>query len=245
MSRTHFVLWRRGLFVKSHGCMIEKSCYGSINGVCFAKSGLKVAYFCWRKLAVKLELCTSALVAKVRAEQLPVYPAGASVGTDVRWWGCVIGICVARRGGNTQHSFPLSSLHTCSHSHTHTYRHPLQLVIAFSANCPLEYTFYCGRLLHRLKVNMCLQEHWASCSLGYTDMPESLVKWGEVNRLNIQPTASSAEGPIAMVIVVLHNSCCSFHIMHRFYFTWIINITFLTFSAAVCFLCFLLYLSHP
>lgn len=161
---------------------------------------------------MKISRVSAVLEAKVRAEQLPVYPAGASAGTDVRWWGCVIGICVARRGGNTQHSFPRSALHT------HTYRHPLQLVIAFSTNCPLEYTFYCGRLLHRLRVNMCLQEHCAGCSPGYTGLPESLVKWGEVNRPNIQPTTSSTQGPIAMVISVLYTPCCSLHIIPRCYF---------------------------
>lgn len=135
---------------------------------------------------------------------------------------------MARRGGNTQHSFPLSSLHT----HTHIHTDPLQLVIAFSTNCPLEYTFYCGRLLHRLRVNMCLQEHCVACSLGYTDMPESLVEWGKVKRLNIQPIASSAEGPIAMVIVVLHTPCCSLHIMHRFYFS--VNRNNNTFLALFC-----------
>lgn len=119
---------------------------------------------------------------------------------------------MAHRGVNT----PSLSL-VCTH--THTYRHPLQPVIAFSTNCPLEYTFYCGRLLHRLRVNMCLQEHCVGCSLGYTDMPESLFEWGKVNRLNIQPITSSAEGPVAMVIVVLHTPCCSLHIMQRLSFS--------------------------
>lgn len=159
-------------------------------------------------------VATVLVVEKVGAEQLPVYPAGASAGTDGRWWGCVIGICVARRGGNTPRSFPLSSLHT------HTYRHPLLLVIAFPTNCPLEYTFYCSRLLHRLRANMCLQEHCAGCCHGYTHMPESLVELGEVNWFNILPITSPAEVPIAMLIFVLHTPCCSLHTMHIFISAW-------------------------
>lgn len=103
------------------------------------------------------------VVVKVEVGKLPVFPAGASAVTDGRWWRCVIGICVARREGNTQLSFPLSSLSTQTLKRTRILWHTLQLVIAFPTNCPQERTFYRGRQLHRLRVNMCFTE--ALCRL--------------------------------------------------------------------------------
>ena len=90
---------------------------------------LNLFYVLWEKWSTShfflvLLSCVSAVVVeKVRVGHLPVYPAGASAGTDGRWWRCVIGICVDRRGGNTQHSFPLSCLCTHTQTHTHTYPH--------------------------------------------------------------------------------------------------------------------------
>lgn len=82
---------------------------------------------------------------------------------------------------------------------------------------------------------MCLQEHHAHWSLGFTDSTESLDEWGEVKMLNIPLTfSSSAEGPYAMVIVVLNTphavlaiSCIDFIL---FYYN---NTTFLSFAVTV------------
>lgn len=116
---------------------------------------------------------------------------------------------------------PCLYLSTHTHSWAHTPRwHPLQLVIAFSTNCPQECTFNCGRQLHRLRVNMCLQEHCAGCSLGSTDMPDSVAEWRKVNSLKSEPITSSAEGPVAMLIVVLRTPCCSLHFTRRFILVW-------------------------
>lgn len=132
------------------------------------------------------------------AAHLPVYPAGASAGTDGGWWGCVIGICVAQRGGNTPGSFPLTSQRTYTHTRTR-FQTPITACHSFSTNCPPEYTFYWGRLLHRLRVNMCLQDYCAGFSPGCRHEQEPLVDGKE---LKIQAITFSAEVPFS------HCHCC-------------------------------------
>lgn len=88
-----------------------------------------------------------------------------------------------------------------------THTHPLQLVKAFSTNCPLEYTFYWGRLLHRLGVNKCLQESCPGFSLSCTHMQEPLVDGEKVIQLNIQHITFSAK------VALCHGHCCFTQLM--------------------------------
>ena len=55
---------------------------------------------------------------------------------------------------------------------------------------------------------------------GYSDTPDSLVEWGGVNWLKIHTITSTADGAVAMVIVVLLTLYCPPSVWRRFSLVW-------------------------